>query len=51
MLYEVITPPSHRAKFLAGSWDTMGALLSNAKAATATASRIPYLALAAGKRP
>ncbi len=49
--FPVSMPPSHRAKFLAGSWDTMGALLSNAKAATATASRIPYLALAAGKRP
>lgn len=48
--FPVSMPDSHRSKFLAGAWDTMGALLANAEAARATASRIPYLALAAGNR-
>lgn len=51
LAFPVSMPDSHRSKFLAGAWDTLGALLANAESAAATASRIPYLALAAGKRP
>ncbi len=51
LVFTVSMPASHRSKFLAGAWDTLGALLANAGAAADTASRIPYLALAGGTRP
>lgn len=47
LAFPVSMPTSHRNKFLAGSWDTMAALLSNTDKIAQTAERIPYLAHAA----
>lgn len=43
--FPVQMPSSHRNKFLAGSWDTMAALLANKENILRTASTIPYLTL------
>ena len=39
----VSMPASHRQKFLAGTWDTVAALLANESIILKTATRIPYV--------
>jgi 3-isopropylmalate/(R)-2-methylmalate dehydratase small subunit len=41
--FAVAMPASQRQKFLAGTWDTMAALLANKALIVRTAARIPYL--------
>jgi len=39
----VTMPASHRQKFLAGTWDTVAALMANKTLIAQTAARIPYV--------
>ncbi|MFH2115858.1 MAG: isopropylmalate isomerase, partial [Spirochaetota bacterium] len=39
----VSMPTAHRQKFLAGSWDTVAALMANKDLIAQAASRIPYV--------
>ncbi len=41
--FKVLMPSSHRSNFLAGSWDTVAALLANKNRILETATRLPYL--------
>lgn len=41
--FVVSMPASHRQKFLAGTWDTVAALLANMSLIAQTAGRIPYV--------
>jgi len=42
-VFDVRMPSSHRSNFLAGSWDTVAALLANRSRILETAGRLPYL--------
>lgn len=42
--FPVKMPESHRCNFLAGTWDTMAALLANIEKIKLTAARLPYIA-------
>jgi 3-isopropylmalate/(R)-2-methylmalate dehydratase small subunit len=42
--FRITMPESHRRNFLAGTWDTVGALLANKDSIQKTAGHIPYLA-------
>jgi len=42
--FKITMPESHRRNFLAGTWDTVAALLANKTQIQSTAGRIPYLA-------
>ena len=39
----VSMPAAHRQKFLAGTWDTVAALMANKPLIAQTAARIPYV--------
>ena len=41
--FVVSMPASHRQKFLAGTWDTVAALMANKNLIEQTAARIPYM--------
>lgn len=40
---QVSIPASHRQKFLAGTWDTVAALMANKALIAKTAARVPYV--------
>lgn len=43
IVFDVRMPSSHRSNFLAGSWDTVAALLANKSRILDTALRLPYI--------